>query len=78
MDELPLACTLGLECGPSFALFFKLGKSAKNPLLQDHLRHQEYQLESAKVRMNSVLGENLEDQHFALHHQELECRRAAP
>ena len=112
MDELPLAGTLGLECGPNFALF-SVGKSAENPTLQTNLRLHGHELERAKKRMNSVLGENLEglhreyqrsapqsaqkcvpekhaallnsvleenleDQRFALHYQELECRRSAP
>ena len=63
VDELTLACTLGLECGPSFALFLKVGEKCEKPLPQVHLRHQEYQLDSAKMEMNSRLGENLEDLH---------------
>ena len=34
MDELTLAGTLGLECGPNFALFLLCGKVRKKTLIQ--------------------------------------------
>ena len=46
------------ECEPNFALFI-LWKSAKKNLHQAHPGLQEHELERAKKRMNSVLGENL-------------------
>ena len=39
---------------------------------------QKYVPQENASLLNSVQGENLEDLRVALHHQELECRRAAP
>ena len=58
--------------------FLGAGEKCENPLRQAHRRHHPKQLESAKMRMNPVLGENLEDLRVALHHQELEWPRSAP
>ena len=96
------------------SLFLIWVKTEKKNLQQAHPELQKHELERAKKRMNSVLGENLgglhqrrnqrsapqsaqkcvpqkkaallnsvreenlEDQRFALHDEELECRRSAP
>ena len=73
MDELTLAGTLGLGEDADAALFFILGKSAKKTLHLAHLRLHEHQLESAKKRMNSGLGESLQDLH-----QKRGYQRSAP
>ena len=59
MDELTLACTLGLECRPSFALSLFWGKvrKKKKRLHQAHLELHDHELEHAKKRMNHVLDE---------------------
>ena len=51
--------------------FLNLGKSAKKNLHQAHPEHHKHELERAKKRMNSVLGENLEGLHR-------EYQRSAP
>ena len=72
MDELTLACTLGLGEAADAALFFRLGESAKKTLHQAHSSLHEHQLESEK-KVNLVLGENHEDLHL-----KLKCQRSAP
>ena len=54
-------------------------KSVLDENLEDlHLKRECQRSAPKEALLNSVLGENLEDQKFALHDQELECRRAAP
>ena len=78
MDGLTLAGTLGLGEDAEAARFFKNGEKCEKTVTRLIQDFKKYQLESAKKRMNFVQGENLEDQKFALHDQELECRRFAP
>ena len=62
VDGLTLAGTLGLECGPNFALFYFVEKCEKT-LHQAHQRVLQHQLESEK-KTNLVLRENHEDVHL--------------
>ena len=73
MDGLTLAGTLGLECGPTVALFLFWGKVRKKPCHQAHPKLHEHELDREKKRMNFVLGENLEGLH-----QTYENQRSAP
>ena len=54
-----------------FRTFFNFWEKCEKPLHQDHLCLPEHELERAKKRMNSVLGENLEGLHR-------EYQRSAP
>ena len=52
---------------------------AQSENLEDLHQKRECQRSAPKeALLNSVLGENLEDQQIALHDKELECRRSAP
>ena len=43
--------------------FFKFGEKCEKPIHQAHVRLDEHELERAKKRMSSVLGETLEGLH---------------
>ena len=73
MDELTLACTLGLGWVADAALFLDGGKVRKT-LHQAHPGVHEHQLESEK-KMNLALGENLEDLHLNGNVNDLRRRR---
>ena len=68
---MTLAGTLGLGEDTEAALFDDFWEKCEKTLRQDHPRLQKYQLERAKKRMNSVLGEYLEGVHR-------EYQRSAP
>ena len=61
VDEVQSALSSDPECGPNVALFSFGEKCEERTLHQAHPGLHEHQLESAKKRMNSVLGENLGD-----------------
>ena len=73
MDELTLACTLGLGWAVDAALF-QIGEKSEKNLHQADPGVHEHQLESEK-KMNLALGEILEDLHLNGNVNDLRRRR---